>query len=164
MQEAAVQEELRRLEFEAIYPTYTAERRKQQKFVKVERPIFGPYVFVRLDLADPGWKRIAPSRVRGVRRIISDDGVPVPIRSHEAAALLERCANGPMAEHEVIEYIKPDQLGRITSGIFEGMTGKCQWTRPHRRRAGMLLSVFGGKVQEVDIPMQWVQPIGESAA
>ncbi|MDE2103725.1 MAG: hypothetical protein KGL39_41190 [Patescibacteria group bacterium] len=157
-QESEVRDELLKRKFAAIYPTTVAKRRERNSIVKVELALFGPFVFTAFDPAAEDWKAI-PS-LKGVRRVLCEKtGEPIPIRNHEAATLLERCARGPVEEHVLGEFIKAGEQGVITDGTFMGMRGRCDWVR--RNSARLLVKMLGGECP-IEVPIQWVYP--EAAA
>ena len=152
-EEARALEHLRDQGFKTLLPTYVSRRIVRRHEVSVERPLFSGYLFVAFDAIREEWRRI--NGTRGVKRLMTSiDGNPVPLRTEEALALVERCEQGPLTEPDVVRIlIKPGEEGQIVEGAFSGHFGVCEWIR--RNRVGISVMLFG-RVETLDMPVEYV--------
>lgn len=146
-----------RLNFETRLPTSTKKIIIRNKETISERPLFGPFVFVKFDPEADLWRAVCYAR--GVKRLFLErDGWPIPIRDEEAVELLDRCAAGP-EEFEALAQtmlIKSGETARITEGAFAGFLGEC--LRTGQGRALIVLSMFK-KSTPVEIPIGWAKAV-----
>lgn len=110
-------------------------------------PLFGPYLFVRFDLAKPGWRRIHSTR--GMARLFGPAEAPTPVQDSE----VERVLALPLAP--VADLGGPPVRGeavRAVEGPYRGLSGICLDITAGTLRAWM---VVGTGPADVEMPAKW---------
>lgn len=127
------------------------ERHGRGSMRTVWRPMFGAYLFVKLDLdADDDWRRVTSAR--GVRRLLGQGGnaEPVPMGAIEAIRLYE----GDVAELEserikrsgrsgLAWHFTPGETVRIKAGPFAQFYAELETAVDSHDRIRALVSIFG---------------------
>lgn len=145
--------------FEVYLPTVIEEIRHgrgQMKRSSVMVPLFPGYVFVRMDLAESGWRRIAS--VRGVKRLLGRDSEhPTALPENALHELRERFLAGEFVRLVQVHTINAGDSVNVIHGAFEGHRGVCLMSRGERVR--VLLDLLGGAVP-VNMTAAMVRRVG----
>lgn len=127
------------------------------------RLIFGPYIFILFDIDRDYWEPI--NSITGIHRLLPV-GLPEPLPMPQdfMAELIVKLGRGdfdPKAAEELVYAFSKDEECRVTSGAWEGHTGKFM-----RRRKGFinLELVLFNRTFELPIPAHQVRPALPKAA
>lgn len=105
-------ENLRNQNYECFLPMLEVERIKGGRRKRVTEPLFPGYVFVHLDKIEDNWGPIRSTR--GVSRIVSFNGMPLPINDE----IIEELESRSRMSDALPAIQKGDRI-RITSGPFK---------------------------------------------
>ncbi|POD68908.1 transcription/translation regulatory transformer protein RfaH [Pseudomonas syringae] len=109
-QEARAEEHLRRQDFECFRPLRAAAKKIAAK-AQAEEALFPGYLFIRMDQVHDNWYPIRSTR--GVSRIVTFGGHPVPVRDHLIEQIRQRlCTPTP-----ALRFTQGDQV-MITTGSW----------------------------------------------
>ena len=86
-QEARAEEHLQRQHFECYRPLQSGERKRSNR-TSVEEELFPGYLFIRMDQVHDNWYPIRSTR--GVARIVTFGGHPVPVRDELIEQIRQR--------------------------------------------------------------------------
>jgi transcription antitermination factor NusG len=115
--ERAVADQLSHKSVEVFLPTYTKTSRWKDRRVKLDLPLFPGYVFTRMCVNE----RLAVLSVPSVIRLVSFNGLPIPVDDAEIDVIrLGIARGGKMLPHELVAV---GERVRVTEGVFEGMEG-----------------------------------------
>ncbi|NAT24375.1 transcription/translation regulatory transformer protein RfaH [Pseudomonas syringae] len=109
-QEARAEEHLRRQNFECFRPLRAAAKKIAAK-AQAEEALFPGYLFIRMDQVHDNWYPIRSTR--GVSRIVTFGGHPVPVRDH----LIEQIRQRLSTPTPVLRFTQGDQV-MITTGSW----------------------------------------------
>jgi transcription antitermination factor NusG len=115
--EKRIAEQLERKQIENFLPSYETVRRWKNGRHRVQLPLFPCYTFVRIALAD----RLEVLKVPGVVRLVSFNGLPVPLADQEITSLRRVLAEGFKAEPH--PYLTVGRRVRLTGGPLVGHEG-----------------------------------------
>lgn len=115
--EKRVAEQLARRSVEHFLPLYLAIRRWKDRRVKLDRPLFPGYVFVRLALQD----RLQVLQVPGVVKLVGFRGTPTALPEAEIERLRISLLNGVRAEPH--PYLTAGRRVMVRSGSLAGLEG-----------------------------------------
>lgn len=115
--EKHIAEQLRLRKVEHFLPLYTSVRRRKDRRVTLELPLFSGYVFVRLALRD----RLQVLQVPGVAKLVGFNGAPAALPSEEIEALRANLASGVRIEPH--PYLSAGRRVRVKYGPLAGMQG-----------------------------------------
>jgi transcription antitermination factor NusG len=102
---------------ESFLPTYQSTKRwRNGCTVKLDRPLFPGYLFVRVDPA----YRVRVLELPGVVAIVGNGRQPIPLPDADINALRNGVRTLNAEPHR---YLKVGERARIRAGAFEGMTG-----------------------------------------
>lgn len=104
-------------EVEHFLPLYASVRRWKDRRVRLQKPLFPGYVFVRLALRD----RLQVLSVPGVARLVGFSGTPMPLPDKDIAALRTSLACGVRAEPH--PFLTVGRSVCVKSGPLAGMRG-----------------------------------------
>lgn len=110
-QEARAQEHLQRQCFETYRPVKCAVTRRQGGIALREEDLFPGYLFIHMNQANDNWYPIRSTR--GVARIVTFGGQPVPVHDDLIEQIRERLLSPPAKVH-----FQPGEAVRITRGGF----------------------------------------------
>jgi len=111
-----------------FFPTYRKQRRRSDRTVEIEMPLFPGYVFCRFDARD---FRVPIVTTPGVIRIVGIARGPVPVDDSEIAAIQRVVASGFTVEPW--PYVRTGQNIRIQHGALAGVEGVLVDVKNHRR-------------------------------
>jgi transcription antitermination factor NusG len=135
--EKCVAAQLERRSVEHFLPQYESVRRRKDRRVKLQLPLFPGYVFVRFNLRD----RLRVLQVPGVARLVGFNGLPCPVPNSDIEALQFCLArNVSLQPHS---YVQVGRRVRIGTGPLEGMEG-IVIRRKNRLRFIISLSLIHG--------------------
>lgn len=121
------------------------------------QPVFGPYIFIELDLDREEWRSV--NATRGVQKLLPIAcETPLPLPVGFVDELRERMRLGEFGDEEARELVyayAKDQTVTITSGPFEALEGK--FVRRQKGFVNISLLLFGRAV-EVFVPSHQVKP------
>jgi transcription antitermination factor NusG len=130
--EKAVSNYLRLKEVEQFLPLYKSRREWSDRVRVVEMPLFGGYIFCRLDAR----LMVSVLNTPGVIHVLGYGTEPAPVPEGEIAAIRR------LLECEVAvspcPYLKTGALVRIRSGAMKGLEGRLERIKNHCR---LVLSV-----------------------
>lgn len=115
--EKCVAAQLEQRSVEHFLPLYESVRRRKDRRVRLQLPLFPGYVFVRFDMRD----RLRVLQIPGVARLVGFNGLPCPVPDSDVEAL-QMC----MSRNVNLEPYKFVQVGRrvrIGAGPLEGLEG-----------------------------------------
>lgn len=102
---------------EAYLPQYESVRRWKDRRVRLDRPLFPGYVFVRLTLGD----RLRVLQTPSVVRLVGFGRRPSPLPNQEIEALRSGLAHNIRMEPH--PYLQVGRRVRVTTGPFQGIEG-----------------------------------------
>lgn len=153
--EAIARANLESLGFQAYLPTVIEELRTGRLKHKRETamvPLFPRYIFVRFDISNGTWRKIASAK--GVQRLLgSDSEHPTPLPQGALLDLRARYAAGEFVRRVETYRISAGDNVTVTHGAFQGHSGICKVSRGDRIR--VLLTRLWGAV-EVELPSKMV--------
>jgi transcription antitermination factor NusG len=103
--------------YKPYLPVYRARRRRLERVIESEYPLFPGYVFCRFDAK----KRLPILMTTGVVSIVGFGSEPAPIPEDEIEAVRVVLRSGLRAEP--CAYLREGQRVRITHGSLEGLEG-----------------------------------------
>jgi len=115
--ELAVQSALEFKGFEALAPTYRAQRRWSDRVKEIDLPLFAGYVFCRFPFAERTQVIDAP----GVARVVEFGGQPAEISEAEIAAI--RIVMASKLGVRPWPFLKPGDRVRVERGPLRGLEG-----------------------------------------
>jgi transcription antitermination factor NusG len=115
--EKCVAEQLTRRSVEHFLPLYETVRRWKDRTVRLQRPLFPGYVFVRLALRD----RLQVLQVPGVANLVGFSGTPTPLPQNEIDSLRTSLWKGVRAKPH--PYLEIGRRVLVKSGPLAGMEG-----------------------------------------
>jgi transcription antitermination factor NusG len=136
-QEKIVAERLRERGIDHFLPLYETVRRRSDRRVLLNLPLFPGYLFVKIPLEE----RLRVLQIPRVVRIVGNSSAPVPLPETEIETLQLGLASG--AKAKPCEYLNKGCRVRLTRGPFAGMTGILV-----RRKAGFRLVVSIDAIQQ----------------
>jgi transcription antitermination factor NusG len=142
---------LRSRGLEAFAPFYRVRRRRADRNVDLEVPIFPSYVFCRFEPT----RRLPILQTSGVVFIVSRDGHPEPIDSLEVASI-QKIANSGRAI-QPWDFLQSGQRVKIRAGSLAGAEGRLVRIR-NRDRLVVSVTVLQRSVA-VEIDQDMVEPI-----
>ncbi|MBF9060071.1 transcriptional activator RfaH [Rhodobacterales bacterium HKCCSP123] len=135
-------ENLSRQGFRVFLPLEKRQEKRGRRQVLVLRPLFPGYIFLALDLDQPGWAAV--NNTFGVLRLISlRDGRPSPLPAGVVEELLERTDDdGRLLPPEDIPV---GSRMRLVQGPFANWVAEVV-AAPEDARISLLLDLMGRKV------------------
>jgi transcription antitermination factor NusG len=127
------------------------------------RSVFGPYIFIEIDLDEDYWEPI--NSVRGVSRLLPiGTATPLPLPETFMRELRKRLGSGDFDERAAAELVyaySPQEPALVTSGPWEGHVGNFV-----RRKKGFinLSLVLFNRPFEIPVPAHQVRPASPKAA
>lgn len=115
--EKKIAEQFARRSIEHFLPLYQTVRRWKDRRVRLDRPLFPGYIFVRHPLRD----RVRILQLPGVVRFVSFNRRPVALRAEEILPFREALNGAVRAEPH--PYLVAGQRVRLLRGPFEGLEG-----------------------------------------
>lgn len=115
--EKRVAEQIQRRSFCCFLPMYRSVRRWKDRRKELELALFPGYVFVRMALE----KKLQILQVPGVVRLVSFNGEPAVVPTHEIENLQHRLSNSCKVEPH--PYLRTGRRVRVRSGAMEGLEG-----------------------------------------
>lgn len=91
-QELRAQENLRNQHFPCYCPMHNVEKIRQGRRTLVEQPLFSGYLFIHLSKLTDNWHSIRSTR--GVQRLVTFAGNPLPVGDELVEALKARLTEG----------------------------------------------------------------------
>jgi len=95
-QEARAQEHLQRQHFECYRPLKACDTKKRSPRAANEEELFPGYLFIRMDQVHDNWYPIRSTR--GVARIVTFGGTPVPVHDELIEQIRQRLNTAPARE------------------------------------------------------------------
>lgn len=152
-------EELEKQGFRTFVPLYAVFRPVRGKTVRVHKPLFPGYLFVKLNMETDRWRSVCGTR--GVVSLVtaSESGAtPLPrgfveelIETTDAAGLL------PVKEvEEIVKEYLPGEPLQVVSGVFQGLSGTYEGKRGDS--VLLFLSLLSGKTR-VWLPASLTAPL-----
>lgn len=142
--EAAVQQHLKNADFETFLPRIRTMVRGQKRGVSRVKSLFPSYLFAHLDLRDPNLYRMI-KYTRGVRKILGDRGLPVPIPDAMIAIIRERVDADDVIEQRLV--MKKGDAVRIRTGMFRDLVGILEKPVTAAGRVKVLLQIMRHQVR-----------------
>jgi transcriptional antiterminator RfaH len=137
---------LQRQGYQVYLPRYATKIRHARKSVRVVRPLFPRYLFVRLNLAAEGWRSIRSTI--GVTDIVCFGDQPAPLPSGVIEALQSQEVVGGFIQFADQNSFKPGDSVVVLKGPFARQLGRCDGASDNERVA-ILLDLLGRKVRVV---------------
>lgn len=153
--ETAARDALEAAGFAAFLPMVAVTVRHARKVRIEQRAFFPGYLFVALDMSNPGWRLAAHTpRVRRLFGQTPERPTPLPVGliEHMLVVGFDR----PIVEDITPVLIKYGAKVRIADGPFASFDGVCQWD--DGTRCMVLASIFG-RSAPVQLNRNQVEPI-----
>jgi len=115
--EKRIANRLSSLGIEHYLPLYVAIRRWKDRSVRLSRPLFPGYIFVRLLHGT----RLAVLQIRGVANLVGSGGAPISIADSEILRIQGFLAQGYTAEPH--RYLAVGRRVRVVNGPLQGIEG-----------------------------------------
>ena len=103
--------------YEPYVPTYQVHRRRFERVIKSDHPLFAGYVFCCFDVKN----RLPILITTGVVSIVGFGGEPAVIPDHEIEAVRAALRSG--LPSEPCPYLREGQRVRVTHGSLDGLEG-----------------------------------------
>jgi len=124
--------------FRVLVPMENEIEVKDGKKKLTKKKVFPGYVLVEMIMSDDSWYVVR--NTPGVTGFVGPGSKPVPLRDHEAHAILRQM--GIEDARPRIE-LKQGENVRITSGPFESFIGTVEEVYPDKGKAKVRISLFG---------------------
>lgn len=115
--ERRVASQLERRGIEHFLPQYESMRRWKDRKVRLQRPLFPSYLFVRLPLSN----RLRVQELPGVVRFVGFDGSPAVVSDDEVLRIREVLSGGSRAEPH--PFLRVGRRVRVKTGPLVGLQG-----------------------------------------
>ena len=115
--EKRVAKQLSERSLDQFLPTYTSVRKWKDRRVKLDRPLFPGYVFVRLALRE----RLRVLQVPGVVKLVGFGGMPTPLPDGDIEGLRSGLASGISVEPH--PFLTNGRRVRVKTGLMAGLQG-----------------------------------------
>lgn len=125
--ERVVEDALRAKGYASFSPCYTVRRKRSDRTVDVEVPLFPSYVFCSFD----PYQRLPILKTPGVVLVVSTGETPQPVEPHEIASLQAVIASGRKVQPW--PFLKHGQPVRIQAGPLSGALGTLLRTKNETR-------------------------------
>lgn len=142
--EAAVAQHLVNAQFETFLPRIRTMVRGSRRPVSRVKSLFPSYLFAHLDLCDPNLYRMI-KYTRGVRKILGDGTVPVPVPDEMIAIIRERVGADGVIEQRLT--MKKGDPVRIRGGLFRDLVGILDKPVSAAGRVRVLLKIMQHQVR-----------------
>lgn len=136
--EARARTNLERQGFACFSPLLSTTNRSGRRLLTRLSPLFPSYIFVALDLQQPGWRSV--DSTYGVRGLVKQAGCPSPVPRQYVNALMDMTN-----EHGVFSFSSHVTTGdnvRFLRGPFTGFIGTLEQMDAHGRIT-VLLGLLG---------------------
>jgi transcriptional antiterminator RfaH len=149
-QELTAAQNLENQLFSVFVPRYVRKRVVRNAVVEEILPLFPSYLFVSLDLTKDRWRSVFGTR--GVVTLLAsteDNASPLPrgfVEDLIAETDLKGFLKGPVADEIILDYA-PGDLVKVSSGIFEGLSGTCEAVK--KDRATVLLTLLSREARVI---------------
>lgn len=122
---------------------------KDAKKVEAERKLFPSYVMIKMVLTDDSWYIVR--NTRGVTGFVGTPTEPVPLSDKEVEALgVEMSAQTVEVDYKVGDNVT------VTTGSFEGFSGKVSAIDLDNQTAEVIVSMFGRETP-VSLPISQIR-------
>lgn len=122
---------------------------KDQSQIESERKLFPSYVLIKMVMNDDSWYVVR--NTRGVTGFVGPGSKPVPLRDSEVEAL------GVESESKTFEVsYSVGDLVTVTTGSFEGFSGKVSLIDFENQTVEVVISMFGRETP-VSLPIAQVK-------
>lgn len=135
--------------YRTYLPTHSVKRKHARRVYYQTEPLFPHYLFLETS-AESNWAAIRSTR--GVSRIVSFNGRPIPVCDEIVLGLRQQCAI--LAGQEPEPIFRQGQKVVITDGCFRELEAIVQTTRGDERVI-LLLSMLN-RQQRVELPVSSV--------
>lgn len=125
--EKVVEDGFRAKGYPAFSPCYKVRRKRSDRTVDVEVPLFPGYVFCQFD----PFQRLPILKTPGVVLVVSTGDTPQPVEPHEVASLQAVVASG--RKLQPWPFLKQGQKVRIEAGPLTGALGTLLKTKSETR-------------------------------
>ena len=142
--EASVQQHLVNAAFETFLPRIRTMVRGQKRGLSRVKSLFPSYLFAHLDLTDPNLYRMI-KYTRGVRKILGDGALPVPIPDEMIALIRGRVDADGVIEQRLV--MKKGDAVRIRTGMFRDLVGILEKPVSAAGRVKVLLQIMRHQVR-----------------
>jgi len=145
--------------YESFNPRCNTSYLRRGRRVVVAKPYVPGYLFVRFDVARPGWTDI--NRAHGVKRILCNSPeTPTRIRQSVMQELFERC-DGQVVDACVLDEIALRHMPvgsrvKVLEGPFAGFEATVELSAPER--LFVLVSIFG-RTAPLELAPQDAEPV-----
>lgn len=130
-------------------PMETYTEVKDSKKIEAERKLFPSYVMVKMVMTDDSWYIVR--NTRGVTGFVGTPTEPVPLSDKEVEALgVETKAQTVEVDYKVGDNVT------VTTGSFEGFTGKVSAIDLEAQTAEVIVSMFGRETP-VSLPISQIK-------
>lgn len=134
-----VQQHLKNADYETFLPKIRTMIKGTGRPSSRVKALFPSYIFVHMDLRDANLYRMI-RYTRGVRKILGDGSLPVPVPDEMIEIIRERM-NGEGIIEQRITMNKGDQV-RIRSGVFKDLVGILEKPVSSAGRVKVLLKIM----------------------
>lgn len=122
---------------------------KDAKKVEAERKLFPSYVMIKMVMTDDSWYIVR--NTRGVTGFVGTPTEPVPLSDKEVEALgVETSAQTVEVDYKVGDNVT------VTTGSFEGFSGKVSSIDLENQTAEVIVSMFGRETP-VSLPISQIR-------
>ncbi|MFH1829303.1 MAG: transcription termination/antitermination NusG family protein [Pseudomonadota bacterium] len=142
--EESVKQHLKNANFETFLPKIRTMVRGSKRSSSRIRPLFPAYIFVHIDLKDANLYRMI-KYTRGVRKILGDGAMPVPVPDEMIHIIKERTDGQDVIEQR-ITMNKGDEV-RIRSGVFRDLVGILEKPVSAAGRVRILLKIMNNRIK-----------------
>ena len=124
-------------------PQHRVTRRHARQFRTELAAVFPRYIFVILNLRQGRWRSV--NGTSGIRALVSEGDVPLPVRPGVVETLVQSSAPGSGLIYEP-EPLAPGDCVRLIAGPFAGALGRLQ-SLDEAGRVRLLLGCVGGPIK-----------------
>lgn len=137
--EEAVEQHLKNANFETFLPKIKTLIRGRTRSSTRLKALFPSYLFAHIDLSDPNLYRMI-KYTRGVRKILGDGLVPLPVPKKMIDIIRERMNGEGVIEQRLM--MKKGDTVRIRSGVFRDLVGILEKPVSAAGRVRVLLNIM----------------------
>lgn len=148
-QQSRAQWHLDNQDFVCFNPTHAVQRKYRRRTCTVDEPLFPNYLFIRLE-QETDWRALTATR--GVLRVVSFNGRPLPVEEQVIEGLRRRCEQ--CGEPEPL--YRPGDHVVVTDGCFRHIEAIVETTRGEDRVI-LLMNLLHSE-QHLEMPAHQLAP------
>ena len=135
-------------QFEVFHPVLQVQKKRRDKLIWIDEPLFPHYLFIRLSTLSSDWRPIRSTR--GVLRLVAfGGGMPLAVSDELIKTLRDHANQGE--DDSVHVYFRAGEMVEITDGPFKNLQAVFE-RHKGEERAIVLLNMLH-KPQRLEMPV-----------